>query len=39
MLERLAVVETKIESLMTYHKWTLGLLTSIFLIAIRVWLR
>lgn len=36
--ERIAVLETKVESLMSYQKWQVGLLTAILLMAIKAWM-
>lgn len=35
--ERIAILETKVENLMAYQKWQLGLLAAILLIAVKQW--
>lgn len=35
--ERIAVLEAKVEGLMTYQKWQMGLLAAILLIAVKGW--
>ncbi len=35
--ERIAVLEAKVENLMNYQKWQMGLLAAILLIAIKGW--
>lgn len=37
-LERLAKLETRVENLMTYQKWQMGLLAGILLLAVKTWL-
>ncbi len=38
LIERLAKLETKVESLMSYQKWQVGLLTAILLMAVKAWM-
>lgn len=33
LIRKVAVLQTKVESLVTYQKWQMGLLTAIFIIA------
>lgn len=37
--ERIAILETKVESLMSYQKWQVGLLTAIFLLVISAFVK
>lgn len=37
--ERIAILETQVESLMTFQKWQMGLLAAIFLLAVKNWVR
>lgn len=38
LIDRLSKLEAKVESLMNYQKWQVGLLTAIFLMAIKSWM-
>lgn len=35
--ERIAVLEAKVENLMTYQRWQMGLLAAILLMAVKQW--
>lgn len=37
LIDRIAKLEAKVESLMAYQKWQVGLLTAILLIAVKKW--
>lgn len=37
--ERIAILETKVESLMTWQKWQMGLLAAILMLAVKNWVR
>ena len=37
--ECLSVVETKVSSLMSWHKWEMGMIAAILLLAIKNWMR
>jgi hypothetical protein len=37
--ERLVKLETKVEGLMTFQKWQMGLLAAILLLALKNWVR
>jgi len=37
--ERIAVLETKVASLMTWQKWQMGILAAILLLALKNWVR
>ena len=38
LIERLSKLETKVESLMAYQRWQIGLLTAILLMAVKAWM-
>lgn len=39
LLERVAKLEAKVGSLLTYQKWSMGILSAVFLMALRVVMR
>lgn len=39
MIDRLSKLEARVESLMSYQKWQVGLLTALLLIAVKAWIR
>ncbi len=38
LLERISKLEAKVENLMAYQKWQVGLLTAILLMAVKAWM-
>ena len=38
LIERIAKLEARMESLMSYQKWQVGLLTAILLMAVKAWM-
>ena len=38
-LERMAKLEARVESLMTWQKWQMGVLSGLVLIAIKAWIK
>jgi hypothetical protein len=39
LLERVATLEAKVESLLTYQKWTMALLSAVFMLALGAMVR
>ena len=37
--ERIATLEAKVEGLMTYQRWQMGLLAAILLLAVKAWVK
>ncbi len=38
LIDRIAKLEARVESLMSYQKWQVGLLTAILLMAVKAWM-
>ena len=38
LIERISKLEAKVENLMAYQKWQVGLLTAILLMAVKAWM-
>jgi len=38
LIDRLSKLEERVESLMLYQKWQVGLLTAILLMAVKAWM-
>lgn len=38
LIDRIAKMEARVESLMAYQKWQVGLLTAILLMAVKAWM-
>ena len=37
LIDRISKLEARVENLMSYQKWQMGLLTAILLIAVKAW--
>lgn len=37
LIDRIAKLEARVENLMSYQRWQVGLLTAILLIAVKAW--
>ncbi len=37
--ERIAILETKVNSLMTFQKWQMAIVSAILLMAVKTWFR
>jgi hypothetical protein len=38
LIDRISKLEARVENLMSYQKWQMGLLTAILLIAVKSWM-
>lgn len=39
LMEKVAKLEAQVDSLMSYQKWQVGLLTAILLMAVKAWMK
>lgn len=39
LIERISKLETRVENLMSYQRWQVGLLTAILLMAVKAWMK